>query len=109
MVLVPNWEDKKIKIRDVVYSNLNSSMSRLTESGSKTSKDAEYWPHSMYCLYRSIKAINTDTDILTYLFKNYSYSLIQDALNSKINQKVSQLSLVESSLLKDGTSSSLLS
>jgi len=109
LILVPNWEDKKLKIRDVVYSNLNSSMSRLTEGGSKTNKDAEYWPHSMYCLYRSIKAINTDTDILTYLFKNYSYSLIQDALNSKISQKASQLSLMKSSLLKDDTSSSLLS
>lgn len=55
----------------------------------------------MYCLYRSIRAISTDTDKLTYLFKSYSYSLIQDALNPNINQKVSQISLMESSLLKD--------
>ena len=76
LVIVPSWGDKKIKIRDVVYANLSSSMSRLTDSGSKTNKDADYWPHSMYCLYRSVRAISTDTDKLTYLFKNYSYSLI---------------------------------
>lgn len=40
LVIVPNWEDKKIKIRDVVYGNLSSSMTRLTENGSKTNKDA---------------------------------------------------------------------
>lgn len=101
LVIVPNWDDKKLKIRDVVFANLNSSMSRLTENGSKTNKDTEYWPHSMYCLYRSVRAISTETDKLTYLFKSYSYSLVQDALNPNITQKVSQLSLMESSLIKD--------
>lgn len=38
LVLVPDPEDKKLKISESVYSNLNSSMSRLSDKGSKASK-----------------------------------------------------------------------
>jgi hypothetical protein len=36
--LIPDPDDKKLKIADAVYSNLNSSMGRLSDKSSKTSK-----------------------------------------------------------------------
>ena len=38
LVLVPDPDDKKLKVADTVYSNLNSSMGHLHDKGSKTSK-----------------------------------------------------------------------
>ncbi len=38
LVLVPDPEDKKLKVAETVYSNLNSSMGRLSDKGSKASK-----------------------------------------------------------------------
>ena len=38
LVLIPETEDKKMKVTDLIYSQLNSSMSRLNDNGLKTSK-----------------------------------------------------------------------
>jgi len=35
---VPEPDDKRLKIADEAYTNFNSSMSRLQDKGSKTSK-----------------------------------------------------------------------
>lgn len=97
-----------MKIADAAYSNLNSSMGRLTDRGSKTTKDTAYWPQFFYCLYRSIKSVSPQQDKLSYLFADYSYSIIHNALNSKLKENVSQLTLMESSMIKGEPSSRLL-
>ena len=84
LVLVPDPEDKKLKISESVYSNLNSSMSRLSDKGSKTSKESSYWPQFFYSLYRSIKAVSPQNDKISYLFADYNYSIVHNALSGKV-------------------------
>lgn len=75
-------------------------MSRLSDKGSKTNKESGYWPHLFYNLYRSVKSVSPQTDKLSYLFTDYNYSIIHNALNDKFKDKVSALSMMESSLIK---------
>jgi hypothetical protein len=84
LVLIPDPSDKKSKIVDSAYTNFNSAMGRLSDKGSKTSKDTGYWPHSLYSLLRSTKSVTPQTDKLSYLFTDYNYSIIHDALNNRV-------------------------